>query len=445
MTKDLTTGSVTRCIIGFVIPIFLGMLFQQLYNMADTFIVGRYLGLNHLAGVGATSSLYFLVIGFGTGVTTGFAVPIAQKFGAGDRVGVRSFVINAAYLSIVISVVVGILTGATSGWMLRMMNTPDEIHRYAWLYISIIFYGLPFTFLYNMVSGIMRALGDSRTPVIFLVISSIINVVLDLFFIIVLKMETDGASLATVISQAVAGLAGLVYMVRKFDILRMEPLEDRRPNKYHMAHLLYIGVPMGLQFSITAIGTIIVQVAVNGFGALAVAGVTASNKIYNLVTCVLEAFGPTMATFTGQNYGAGRLERVDEGLKVSTIISVSAGIIICIVLHFVVEDFAGLFISKDQIEAIAYAKQHALITSYFLVFLALINNFRYAIQGLGYSVFAMLAGVIELVGRAAVAFLLPGIFGFAGICFASPVAWVAVDFFLVPAYLWCRRKLERRT
>ena len=444
MTKDLTNGSVTRCVIGFAIPVFLGMLFQQLYNMADTIIVGRFLGINPLAGVGATSSLFFLVIGFGNGVTTGFAIPIAQKFGAGDKVGVRMFTINAAYLCIIISIAVGLLTGLLSGTMLRLMNTPSEIYSYAYWYISIVFFGLPFTFLYNMVSAIMRALGDSKTPVVFLVLSSIINVFLDLFCIIVLHMNTEGAAIATVASQAIAGIVALIYMIKKFDILRFSPYESKSPDKDKMGHLLYIGIPMGLQFSITAIGTIIVQTAVNAFGAVAVAGVTAANKLFSLFACIMEAFGPTMATFTGQNYGAGKLDRIDAGLKISTIVGVVTSIMICIFLYFTVDDFSRLFISADQVEAIAYSRKYMMMSAYFFVLLAFVNNFRYSIQGLGYSILAMAAGVIELIGRALVAFIFPSLFGFTGICCANAVAWILVDIFLVPAYIWCKHTTARK-
>ena len=313
MTKDMTQGNPMKLIVGFALPLLFGFLFQQFYNLVDTVIVGRFLGVNELAGVGATGSVNFLVIGFCMGVCNGFSIPVAHKFGAGDYKGMRKYVANSAWLGIAFSVVLTTVTVVFCRPILELMKTPEDIIDFSYDYIVIIFAAIPFTFLYNIVSGVIRALGDSKTPVIFLVISSIVNIGLDLFFIITFKMGVAGAAWATAIAQAVAGIGCTWYMVKKFEILHIQK-DEWAFNAHMMGSLCAMGVPMGLQYSITAIGSVILQTATNTLGSSAVAAVTAAGKVCNFLACPYDAMGSTMATYGGQNVGAGKLERLDKGL-----------------------------------------------------------------------------------------------------------------------------------
>ncbi len=278
MTKDMTAGSPVKLIISFAVPMFLGMLFQQFYSMVDTVIVGKYLGVNPLAGVGSTTSLNFMVIGFCMGVCNGFAIPVAQMFGAREESKLRRFVANSAWLCIGFSVVITLIVASACKPILRLMNTPAEIFDYAYLYIVIIFCGIPCTFLYNILAGIIRSLGDSKSPVVFLAISSLLNIALDFISILGLHMSVEGPALATVISQGVSGIICLFYVKRKYPILRASR-EEWKPDAKYMKRLCFMGIPMGLQYSVTAIGTLVLQAAINGLGAAVVAGVTAAQKI----------------------------------------------------------------------------------------------------------------------------------------------------------------------
>ena len=276
--KDMTSGSPAKLILGFFVPMVFGLLFQQLYNMVDTIIVGKYLGVEALASVGSTGSINFMIIGFCMGVCNGFAIPVAQKFGEKNFSQLRRFAANGAWLSIGFASVMTVVVCALCRRILQWMNTPADIIDGAYSYIFVIFMGIPATYLYNMVSGIIRSLGDSRTPLFFLIMSSLINVVLDLFTIVVLKMGVAGAAWATVTAQAVSGILCLIYMVKHFEILHMTR-EEAAPRAGIMKILCGIGIPMGLQYSITAIGSMILQVAVNGLGSMAVASMTAATKI----------------------------------------------------------------------------------------------------------------------------------------------------------------------
>ena len=441
--KDLTVGKPFACIVGFWIPVFLGTLFQQFYNMVDTMIVGKYLGLNQLAGVGVTGSLSFLVIGFCTGICSGFAIPVAQSFGAKDEQGLRRYVTNSVWYCAAVSVIMTVLTVVLCRQMLVWMNTPDGAMRYAYNYIVVIFAGIPFTILYNMVSGIFRSLGDSRSPVVFLVISSILNIGLDLLFIPVFGMDVEGAGLATIIAQGVSGFASLIYLVRKFEILKMQP-GDWKPDKAYLKTLTIIGIPMGLQYSITAVGSIMLQTAVNSFGEIAVAGVAASNKVYCLLTCPLEAMGNTMATYAGQNMGAGRTDRITKGLYQSILACMIVSVIMLVLVLLFGNEMSMLFINKGETEALGYAFRYTLLYTIGFPLLTLVLTVRFTIQGMGFSAFAMTAGVLEMVARCFVAIVLPIYFGFTSVCLANVCAWLAADLFLVPAFFFCRRKLEKK-
>lgn len=441
--KDLTVGKPFRCIIGFWLPVFLGTLFQQFYNMVDTMIVGKYLGLNQLAGVGVTGSLSFLVIGFCIGICSGFAVPIAQAFGAKDETGLRRYVTNSVWYCGMVSIGLTALTVVLCKQMLLWMDTPTEAFSYAYMYIVVIFAGIPFTILYNMVSGVFRALGDSKSPVIFLIVSSILNIGLDLLFIPVLGMDVEGAALATIIAQGLSGFASLLYLIEKFDILKMQR-DDWKLQGSYLKTLTIVGLPMGLQYSITAIGSIVLQTAVNSFGEIAVAGVAAGSKVYSLISCPLEAMGNTMATFTGQNMGAKRLDRIRTGLYQATLACIALSVVTFGLILLFGNQLSLMFISKEEIEALAYAYEYILISTIGFPLLTFVLTVRFTIQGMGFSAFAMTAGVLEMVARCFAALVLPARFGFTSVCLANMFAWIAADLFLIPAFFYCKRRLEKK-
>lgn len=445
MTKDLTTGSPMRLILGFALPTLLGMLFQQLYNMMDTMIVGKLLGATALAAVGSTGSINFFVIGFCMGVCNGFAIPVAQRMGAGDYSQMRRYVANAAWLAIAFAAVLTVATGLLCGTILTVMNTPADIYEGAYWYIFIIFMGIPATFLYNLLAAIIRSLGDSKTPVYFLAMSSVLNIGLDLAFILVFRLGVAGASLATVLSQGVSGLACLVYMVKKFPILHMSR-EERQLDIRSCRALCFMGVPMGLQYSITAIGSIFLQSAVNGLGSLYVAAVAAGAKLFQLLGCPFDALGATMATYCGQNVGAVKLDRLGKGVRACSLLGLIYALIAFGGMLLFAPQGAMLFLDPTEPELatlVDLTSQYIRTLTAFFFPLALVNIVRFSIQGMGFSGLAILAGVMEMIARTAVGVIFVPMFGYTAACFASPAAWVCADLFLIPACMGSINRLRK--
>ncbi len=443
MTKDMTKGSPMKLILGFSIPLFFGFLFQQFYSLVDTVIVGRFLGKESLAAVGATGSINFLIIGFCMGVCSGFSIPVSHKFGAGDHVGLWKYVANCIWLSAGFAAVLTVLTTLLAGQILVWMKTPGDIIDGSYSYIWVIFLGIPVTFLYNLTSGVIRALGDSRTPVIFLVLSSFLNVGLDLFFIICLHAGIQGAALATVISQGVSGACCLLYMMRKFEILRIRK-DEWTPDRHMMRVLCGMGVPMGLQYSITAIGSVVLQSATNTLGSDAVAAVTASGRISGFLACPFEALGSTMATYGGQNVGAGRIDRISQGIRSCVALGAGYAVIALFVSIFLGRPLAMLFLDASEKAIIDNVRFLMIFNTVFYFPLALVNIIRFLIQGMGFPTFAILAGVLEMVARALAGFILVPLLGFTGVAMGSPIAWVFADAFLIPAYFHVKKTLGER-
>lgn len=443
MVKDMTNGSPSKHILGFAVPMLFGMLFQQFYNLVDTIIVGKTLGVEALAGVGATGSINFMIIGFCMGVCNGFVIPVAQCFGAKKPADLRKYVFNGYICSIVFAIVLTLASVIFCRRILIIMNTPADIIDHAYNYIVVIFIGIPTVFLYNMVSGVIRSLGDSKTPVVFLVLSSIINVVLDFFLILVCKMGVAGAGWATVTSQLISGLTCLIYMYKKYDILKgnkSERVLDRR----FITNLCMNGVPMGLQYSITAIGSTILQAAVNTLGSTYVAAMTAGSKMFNFTCCPFDALGSTMATYAGQNVGAAKIKRLDQGVRSAMIIGSVYSVLSLIALYFTTDYIALLFVNASETTIIALTRQFILASACFYIPLTGVNVVRFCIQGMGFSVFAISAGILEMIGRAFAAIILIPSIGFMGACLASPIAWIAADAFLFPAFIHCAKKLNAR-
>ena len=444
MTKDLTKGSPVRLILGFAIPLLAGMLFQQLYSFVDTMIVGRFLGVTALAGVGATGSINFLVLGFCMGICSGFAIPVAQRFGAHEESRMREFVANGAWLAIGFSVVITVFTVVYCRDILTLMNTPKDCFEEAYRYIVVIFTGIPCTFLYNLLSGYLRSLGDSKTPLFFLILSSVLNVALDLLLILVFHMGVLGASLATVISQGVSGLLCLLWIAVRFPILHITREEWRVQGK-RMTELCAYGVPMGLQYSITAIGSVILQVAVNSLGSVAVAAATAGSKVLSFLACPFDALGSTMATYGAQNVGASRYDRLNRGVFAASMMGFAYSVLAFAVTWFFGTELVSLFVSGEGgAELIELAQQYMLVVVLFYPLLTLVNVVRFMIQGMGFSAFAILAGVMEMFARGACGIWLVPLWGFFGASLGGPLAWVFADAFLIPAYFKCRRTLMSR-
>ncbi|MEG2338705.1 MAG: MATE family efflux transporter [Clostridium sp.] len=443
-TKNMTVGAPMKLISRFFMPLLLGMLFQQFYSMMDTMIVGRFLGTQALAAVGGTGSINFMIIGFCMGVCNGFAIPVASSFGAEDEVSLRKYVANSVWLSIAFSLVTTLLVCTFCYKILVWMDTPSDILQGSYEYIFVIFLGIPVVYLYNLLSGILRSLGDSKTPLYFLVISSLLNIILDLFAILVLDMGVAGAAWATVISQGVSGALCLLYIIKKITILRITK-EEWKPNGQFMRTLCMMGVPMGLQYSITAIGSVILQTAVNSLGSMAVAAITAGSKISMLFCCPFDAMGSTMATYAGQNTGAGKLDRITEGIKACSIIAAIYSVIACIILIAFGEGLLLLFVNQTETQVI---KDAALLLKYMSIFffpLALVNIMRFTIQGMGFGNLAIFAGVCEMVARGVVGFVFIPMFGYVAACFAGPVAWIMADMFLIPAYFYVLKRLKRNS
>ena len=441
--KDLTVGSPMKLILGFAFPMFLGLLFQQFYSLVDTMIVGKYLGVDPFAGVGSTGSLNFIVIGFCMGLCSGFSVPISQSFGAKDFPLLRKMVTNSVWLCTFFSVVITTLMLLFCRPVLTWMNTPENIFEYAYIYIFIIFAGIPCTILYNMTAAILRALGDSKSPIIFLAISSAINIGLDLLLIIVFRMGVDGAALATVVSQGVSGVISIIYIKKKFDILAMEK-GDWKLERHLAGKLTGVGIPMGLQYSITGIGSVILQTAVNGLGSIYVASMTAGSKINIFLACPFDALGQTMAPYAGQNIGARKLDRVGKGLRAACSIGFIVSGLMVIVVKLFGDQLTMLFLDEKDPVIMQNSTQFLIIVSAFYCLLTLVNTVRFTIQGMGFSSLAIIAGVMEMIARGIAGMLLVPAFGYLGACYSSPLAWLLADAFLIPAFFLCKRKVARQ-
>ena len=440
-TKDMTSGSTMKLILGFAVPLLMGMLFQQVYSLVDTIIVGRFLGVSALAAVGATGSINFLIVGFCQGICNGFALPVAQRFGAKDYDGLRKYVGNSAVVTIIFGGAITLITVIACRPILELMQTPADIIDLSYHYIVVIFAGIPAIMLYNILSAYLRSLGDSITPVIFLVLSAGLNIGLDLLFIVTFHWGVFGAAFATVLSQAVSGILCLILIIKKFDLLHLKR-EDWKLDWGYSRYLLIMGLPMGLQYSITAIGSVILQASVNTLGSTAVASMTAGSRISMFVVCPFDALGSTMATFGGQNVGAGRLDRLGRGLRSAVILGAIYSALILVILIFFGRDLILLFVSAKEAAVIAQAKQFLVTNAAFYLMLALVNIVRFLIQGMGFSGFAVFAGVFEMVARTLVGLVFVPIFGFTAACSANPLAWIFADCFLIPAFFHCRKKLQ---
>lgn len=442
MTNDMTKGSPLKLFIYFTLPLLIGNVFQQLYSMVDTIIVGRFVGVNALAALGSCNSMFFLVNGLILGMTSGFAVLVSQKFGAKDEKGVRKAVASDITLTLILTAIITAIAVLIVNPLLDMMNTPSNIYSDAKTYITIIYAGIITQTGYNMSAGILRALGDSKTPLYFLILASLLNVVLDLVFIVNFKMGVAGAAYATNIAQGVSAILCLVYSYRKYKILRLKKEDFKVERSYYTTHLK-IAIPMSMQFSVTAVGIIIVQSAINTFGATVIAAYTAASKVQQLVMQPAVSFGVTMATYAGQNLGAKRFDRIKHGIRIMNVVSVVTSMMSSFVLVALGKYFVMLFIENPTPEVFGYAQQVLNYSAMFFIPLGFIFVYRNVLQGMGQSFVPMMAGFFELFARSIVAFTLPKFIGFTGICLSDPIAWISAAVPLILTYCVKMKKIDR--
>jgi len=441
-TNDMTVGSPVKLIIQFMIPMCLGNIFQQFYNIADSIIAGQFIGVNALAAIGSTGSLMFFVTGWLNGLTSGFAILVSQLFGAKKYDEMRHYVAMSIYLTAAFTIAMTVGFEIANAPILRMMNTPDEVIGDVIKYMAIIYAGLIVTAAYNALSSFLRALGDSKSPLYFLIISALLNIVLDIVFIVCFGMGVEGCAYATVIAQGISALLCLVYIKKKMPLLHLEK-KNFTVSVNSFKRLLALGIPMGLQFSITAIGTIIVQGAVNVYGAVHMAGFSAAGKLQNIVTTIFVAFGATAATFVGQNRGAGKMDRVKSGVKSTQLMILGWSVISMILVFFFGKYLTCIFVDPSETEVLEVSVTYFRTVFWAYPFLGSIFLYRNALQGMGYGLVPMLGGIFELVARAGIVFFIAGKTSFAGVCLADPAAWIAALIPLIPYYIYVMKKYRK--
>lgn len=444
MVRDMTSGSPMKLIVGFAVPIFLGNLFQQLYSVVDAMVLGRAVGADALAAAGSTQALSFLVLGFITGLTHGYAILIAQRFGAGDYAGVRRTAANAGYLAAVSSLIITAASLLGARALLEVMHTPEDIFRDALLYIQVIFIGTAASVAYNMFSGILRALGDSVSPLVILVVSSIVNVGLDVLFVVVFRWGVAGAAWATVLAQALSS-AMCFAVLRRLELMRFQR-EDWRGDRDVIRALLRLGVPVGIMNSITAMGIMILQSVVNGLGSVTVAAYTAGSKLMNLALQPGDILGIAVGTYVGQNLGAGRLDRIRAGVRQSVLLSLVINIVMGLVLALFGRELTAVFVSGTEEAVIEAAYPYFVITGAGVWIVGLLFLYRFALQSLGDTFIPMVSGGVELGMRVGAVLVLDRCFdmGFYAVCWAEVAAWLGAGVLLAAGYYARMAKLSRQ-
>ncbi len=438
--NDMTSGNIMKQMLWFMFPIFLGNMFQNLYSIIDTIIVGQYLGVNALAAVGTVGPIMFLVTAVIQGLTSGFGLSIAQAFGAKDEKKLRNYVVVSYILcATLVLVFMSILLIGNKG-ILNLINTPDEIIEQTHSYITIIYMGLPAIILYNIEAAIARALGDSKTPLYFLILSSFINIVLDLYFVGVLSLDVAGAAYATIIAQAVSGMICFLYVYRKYQLIHFTRA-DAYVKAVTCKKLLSLGLPMALQYSIISIGGLIVQASLNQLGAIPIAAMSTYYKLEVIVNQSYMSLAAVVANFVGQNWGARKIERVRLGVRYAAIMALSVCIGVMLIAYFISPQCIYLFVNNPSEELKSTVTETFHIILWFYPIHALVIVYCNALQGLGKGVVTMVSGIAELTARAlAVALLFPSL-QYVAICLAEPMAWGFALCVLAPSYYYYRKKM----
>lgn len=439
MATSMVKGNPVKLMLSFAFPLLIGNLLQQTYNIIDAAIVGQALGPEALASVGASSSVQFLVLGFCMGSCTGFSVPVAKYFGAGKLDKMRDYIFNGAALAVLIAAILTTLCSLLCAPILHLLSVPSDIFADAYAYQLVIFLGIPFSILYNYLSSILRAVGDSRTPFLFLAFSAILNIFLDLFCIIILHLGCAGAAIATISAQAISGLLCLFFISRRVKLL-LPTKENRTLRKDDAQELLAMGIPTGLQFSITAIGSMVMQSANNGLGSVYVSAFTAAMKIKQFMMCPFDAISTAASVFCSQNLGAGQAKRIRQGLRQGVLVGVGYGAFAGVIMILFGRPLTKLFIVSSAFEAINASAKYLRCLGFFYWMLGILNVCRMVTQGLGYSGRAVFSGVMEMLARTIVCLGFVGAFGFTAICFADQAAWLAACCYIAPTCLYCVKK-----
>ena len=441
MTKTFTEGNPAKLIFFFSLPLIIGNIFQQFYSMADTLIVGRTIGVNALAAVGCTGSITFLILGFVQGLTSGLSIITSQKFGAKNEDDVKKSFAASILISSAIAIIVTILSILLARPLLKLLQTPSEILDDAWIYLIIIFLGIPATVLFNLLSNAVRALGDSKTPLYFLIFACCINIILDLVFILYFHLGVAGAGIATVLSQLLSGILCISFIIKKVPILWLKKADFQMSYEVITSHL-NVALPMAFQMSIIAIGSLMLQFALTGLGAASVAAYTASQKIESIATMPLGSFGTAMATYAAQNYGAGKFSRIRKGVFQCILMSGSFSILSGAINVIAGSQLTSIFVGSQETEVLSLSHTYLVISGCFYFALALLFIYRFTLQGLGKSFIPTVAGIMELIMRAVGALVLTGAFGFAGACASNPLAWIGACVPLAFSYYRTMKKLK---
>lgn len=441
MKNDLLTGKPVKSIVYFALPIMISSLLQFSYNFVDNIIVGRYVSTEALAAVGNVGSINSFIVGTALGLTGGFTIPVAQKFGAQDYKKMNEYIANSISLSFIIGVVIIIIAHLVSDPILHLIKTPDNIFELSSTYINILYFGVPIQMLFNNFVGIARALGDSKRPLYFLIVSVIFNLFLDILLVKTFNMGVAGAAIATVVSCFIAALFAGWYVLSKFSVINIR-FKNLKPNLKICMVQLKLGIPVSLQFTITSIGSMILQTAINGFGSFAIAAITAAGRVEQIMNVPMSSLGVANSTFVSQNYGARNYKRILESVNKIFILDVILSLFCSAVLVLAGPHVVGWFITENDPQIFTYANQYLYTIGGCYVFVSLLFVFRNTLQGLGFTYANTIAGAGELLGRMFVAYVLTPYFGFAAVCFAGPFAWVLADIPLIVIYLNKRKKFK---
>jgi len=443
MTKSMTEGSPVKLILEFSLPLLLGNILQQAYNMIDAAIVGRVLGADALAAVGASGSVQFLVLGFCIGTCAGFGIPMAKYFGAEQPDRLRMTVFHSYLLTGVFAVILTVVTCLMCHDIMDMMQVTGNIYKDAYTYLFIIFIGIPFTLFYNLLAGMLRAIGDSKTPFIFLAVSAVLNIILDFAFIVIVPLGCAGAALATVIAQACSGIACFVLIQKKYPLLRLTK-DICRFNGYALRELLIMGVPMGLQYSITAIGSMVMQSANNSLEDVYISAFAVTSKLKQLAMCPFDAIATGVSVFSSQNLGAGNTDRVKKGIVRGTAINTAYGLAIGIVLIFCGRTLSLMFLDSSETAVLDACGEYMICVGYFFWSLGILNTCRMSIQGIGYSGMAIFSGVLEMFARIFVSKKFVPEYGFTAICYTDQCAWIVATIYCIIVCIICVKKASAK-
>lgn len=439
MKNDMTTGKIYPKIIYFAIFIFFGNLFQQLYNVIDSFIVGNVNGENALAAISVTGPIVFMFIGLLLGISAGFGIKMSHIYGAKKYDLLRKYYAMSMLLSFILGISMSIILLILNKFILNFINTPKNIFNKTYIYIAIIYSGIIFTMFYNLCSSTLRAIGNSKIPLIFLIISSIINIVLDIICVYFLKMGVFGAAFATVISQCFSVIISINYIFKKYEFLKIHT-KDFKLDKNIIIELLTQGIPMGLQFSVTAFGIMFVQMELNKYGSEYIAGFGVAGKFQAIVLQLFIALGVAIANFIGQNYGAKNFDRIKLGIKYSTFTSIFLSLVAFIIIKFSSDFFVLLFVPDASEVMRSASKIYFNCVMYFYPFLALLFVYRNGLQGFGRADLSVLGGVFEVIARVGVILLFSEKYGYIGVCFSDSLAWIFALIPLIPLFFIVYKK-----